>query len=388
MLPADQSTPNYEYIVDQLDKRNADAYVHIGDNQDQLLWYLTQFNGPDRDYAFVLTNTETTLCAPALFSEQAEREFPGDTVTTTKNNNRASAAQRSITVLKNTNEISRVLIPDSTSYWVYSELEKAGYTTVTTSNIEKMKMQKSPAEIENIRKTELIAQKAMQYAETILANATILEDKLIWKCKPLTTKRLRREINVKLARNGANDAGNTVIGAGESCADLHFNGEDNIRPDETVLIDLGPRGPSGYFGDITRTFVPGSPPEWEQDVYATVQKALQAGLEQLNDAPSITGSDVHTKIVEVIEANGYKTGDVDVGLYHGTGHGVGTSLHEPPFFSRDTVLEPGHVVTIEPGIYDPDRGGVRLEDLVLITKDGAENLVDYPCSSMPCERSI
>ncbi|WP_423746505.1 Xaa-Pro peptidase family protein [Haladaptatus sp. SPP-AMP-3] len=385
MSRGEQPTPNYQYIISELEKQNADAYVHIGDKADQMLWYFTRFYGPDRDYAFVYVDERATLCAPALFYEQAKREFPGAEVTKTQNSNRSSAAMRAVNVLRDSSSVSRILVPASIPHWAHFELEQADYEVVTTDSIRNARVYKSTHEIECIRETMAIAQEAMRHAESILAASTTAGNELIWNSAPLTTERLRREINAVFAKAGGNDFGNTVVGAGVSCADLHFNGDDDIVPGETVLIDLGPRGPSGYFGDITRTFVPGKVHSWEQNVYEVVSEALEAGLKQLNDVPGISGGDVHETIASVIEANGFETGDVDVGLYHGTGHGVGTSLHEPPFFSERTELESGQVITVEPGIYDPYRGGVRLEDLVLITDDGIENFVTLPYSIEPQE---
>lgn len=384
MSRTERPTPNYGAIETELDEQDAAAYVHIGDEHDPMLQYLTRFDGPDREYAFVYAGGEATLCAPALFGDQARREFPGDTVTEA-GSDRPSAVARATDVIDAPSS-SRVLVPASLPHHAYQELASVGYEIVTTSTLETSRERKTALEIEWLRRTEAATQAAMRRAEAILADATPSGEELCWEDEPLTTERLRRAINAALARQGAAAVGNTVVGAGPSCADLHYNGDDIIRPTETVLIDLGPRGPDGYFGDMTRTFVPGTVPEWEREAYETVAAALDAGLDRLDDAPGIPANEVHATIVDVVEANGFATGDVDVGLYHGTGHGVGAALHEPPFFSTDACLEPGHVVTIEPGVYDPERGGVRLEDLVLVTDDGIENLVEYPCRITPREK--
>ena len=383
MSRTEQTTPRYDAIATALEEQDAVAYIHIGDDHDSMLRYLTRFDGPDREYAFVYTGDEATLCAPALFEEQAQREFPGNAVTANDGGDRPSAAARAATVIDAPPSMARVLVPASIPHHVYQELESIGYEVVTTSTLEASRTRKTSVEIEWLRQTETAAQAAMRRAEAVLADATPANEKLLWEDDPLTTERLRRVINAALAMWGATDAGNTVVGAGPSCSDLHYNGDDIIRPTETVLIDLGPRGPNGYFGDMTRTFVPGTVRKWERKAYETIATALDAGLDRLDDAPGIPANEVHATIVDIVEANGFSTGDVDVGLYHGTGHGVGAALHEPPFFSTDTHIEAGHVVTIEPGVYDPQRGGVRLEDLVLVTNDGIENLVEYPCQITP-----
>lgn len=385
MSRTEPTTPRYDAIATALDDRDAAAYVHVGDEHDPMLRYLTRFDGPDREYAFVYADGAATLCAPALFGDQARREFPGDAVTEA-GSDRPSAVTRADAVIDAPSP-SRVLVPASIPHHAHQELASIGYEVVTTSTLDAIRAAKTPVEVEWLQETEAATQAAMRRAEAILADATPASEELLWKDEPLTTERLRNAINVALAKRGTSAAGNTVVGAGPSCADLHHNGDGLIRPTETVLIDLGPQGPDGYFGDMTRTFVPGTVPEWERDVYETVAAALDAGLNRLDDAPAIPANEIHATIVDVVEANGFATGDVNVGLYHGTGHGVGTALHEPPFFSTDARLEPGHVVTIEPGVYDPERGGVRLEDLVRITDDGIENLVEYPCRITPREHA-
>lgn len=375
-----------DFLAEKLASEGADAYVHVGDQRDDLLRYLSGFNGPDREYAFVFTGDEPILCTPDSFEEQAEREFTGK-IDELGDTERLSAPERALRVLDRV-DANHILVPDSISYAAYRDLRSASLEITPISGFWKIRSRKSRHEISYLRDIEEIAQSAMATAETILANATVSDDSLIWRCKPLTTERLRREINAALSKMGAQDRGNTVVGTGPSCAELHFNGDTPVKPDQTVLIDLAPRGPHGYFGDITRTFVPGEVGSWEEEVYNIVREALQAGFEVLEEAPGIPARSVHDRICEIIESHGYGTGDVDVGLYHGTGHGIGTTLHEPPFFSTEQVLEEGNVVTIEPGLYDPSRGGVRLEDVVRITDDGFENLVDYPLSMEPSVRSV
>jgi Xaa-Pro aminopeptidase len=224
----------------------------------------------------------------------------------------------------------------------------------------------------------------MRRAEAVLAGATRDGDDLVWDGAPLTTERLRREVNATLASEGITDAGNTVIGAGSSCADLHFTGEDDIAPDETVLLDISPRGPHGYYGDFTRTFVPGEVREWERSAYDAVDAAYGAAMDALAGGAGTPGSDVREAVEGVLDDHGFETGDVEVGMTHGPGHGVGVTLHEGP--SYDAVLEAGDVVTVEPGVYDPDRGGVRLEDIVVVREDGVERFGDYPRSVRPRER--
>ncbi len=200
----------------------------------------------------------------------------------------------------------------------------------------------------------------------------------------MTTDRLRREVNAVLSSQGVRDAGNTVIGAGETATDLHFTGNDPIFAGETVLLDLSPRGPDGYYGDLTRTYTIRGEGGWDRRAYLAVKAARKAALAELQ--AGVSAVKVHTEAAAEIAAHGFRTDSRTVGFTHSTGHGVGISLHERPTLSADTELKAGTVITVEPGVYNPDEGGVRLEDLVLVTDEGYELLAEYPFGLSPTSR--
>jgi Xaa-Pro aminopeptidase len=132
---------------------------------------------------------------------------------------------------------------------------------------------------------------------------------------------------------------------------------------------------------MTRTFVKGTPSDEIADWYELTQEAKRAAFDALE--PGATGADVHDAVCDVYEDAGHPTLRSDerteTGFIHSTGHGVGLDIHEGPSLSpRGDELEPGHVVTVEPGLYDPEVGGVRIEDIAVVTEDGYENLTDYP----------
>ncbi|AGB39964.1 M24 family metallopeptidase [Natronococcus occultus] len=364
---------------------DADAFVHVGDRFDDDLWYLTRFAGPDRDYAFVFVDGRAFLCAPRLFAEQADREFPGEVVAASDATS-STAADRALDVLAERRPPSevRVLVPPSIPASAARTIEDA-VDDVRFEDVDLGRARKSVAERERHAVVQTAAQQGLARAEAVLASATVEGDELRWRGEALTTERLRREVNATLASEGVRDAGNTVIGAGSSCADLHFTGRDRIAPDETVLLDLSPRGSQGYYADLTRTFVVGDVDDWTSRAYEAVATAQDAALDALRDGAGVRASRVHEAAVETLASYGFEAGDVAVGMSHGTGHGVGVSLHEPPSLSSDRVLEDGAVVTVEPGVYDPERGGVRLEDLVVVTADGYENLTAYPREIHPVD---
>jgi Xaa-Pro aminopeptidase len=137
---------------------------------------------------------------------------------------------------------------------------------------------------------------------------------------------------------------------------------------------------TGYFGDMTRTYLKGRASEAQRKLYATVHEAQRAAIKAVK--ANINGSDVHAKVTAVFDAAGYETKrgkSGSVGFFHGTGHGLGVAIHEPPRVSAvPQVLKKGTVVTIEPGLYYPGLGGCRIEDVVQVTARGSKLLSSHP----------
>ena len=132
---------------------------------------------------------------------------------------------------------------------------------------------------------------------------------------------------------------------------------------------------------MTRTFVRGTPDAVVRERYGATLDAMEAAFDAIE--AGVTGEAVHDAVCDAYEARGYETLRSDpaaeTGFIHGTGHGVGLDVHELPRLAPDGgELEAGNVVTVEPGLYDPAIGGVRIEDLVVVTEDGYENLTGYP----------
>ena len=139
-----------------------------------------------------------------------------------------------------------------------------------------------------------------------------------------------------------------------------------------------------YWGDMTRTVARGTPPAEVMRMWEAVLEAQQAGLDTVR--PGANGRDVHFACCEVFKKHGYGSlpkayRDIqsDARFIHGTGHGLGLEIHEYPRISEaDVVLEVGDVITVEPGLYDPRLGGIRIEDLVVVTETGCRNLTTLP----------
>lgn len=375
---------DYGFLDAELRRRNAAGFVHVGDRFDDDMRYLTRFSGPDRAYAFVYRRGTATLCAPALFDEQAEDEFPGDDVETGSRADPAGLRAAAVLDAAGAEEGGTVLVPRHVPHDAAVYLERAGYDLESTDAVAEARRVKTDAEADRLRRVQRAAGRGMARAEQVLYEADVDGDEVVWNGGPLSTERLRRQVNQVLAAHGVRDAGNTVVGCGPTAADLHFTGLDAIRPDETVLLDVSPRGPDGYYGDITRTFAVDPDGGWERRAYVAVEAAREAALAELG--AGVPASTVNEEAAAELAAYGFRIDSDEIGFTHSTGHGVGVSLHEGPSLSADDELVAGNVVTIEPGVYDPERGGVRLEDLALVTDDGYELLGEYPFGLVPRER--
>ena len=403
-------TTAYDALADHL------PFVHVGDRTDDDLRYLTRFDGPDRPYAFVAVpgadGPQTTLCAPSLFADQARREFPGDEVETATTGRpageRAAAVLTDAGVERDVSDIERDVsgvesgvsgvesdvsdielhVPPQIPHEAVAYLQRAGFAVTATTAVRDARRRKTETEVDCHRRVQRAAVLGLARAETVLAEAVADGDELRWDGRPLTTERLRRQANSVLAAAGVEPAGNSVIGAGATAADLHYVGDDRIRPGETVLIDLSPRGPAGYYADVTRTFVVRSDGGWDRRAYVACEAAREAALAELADGSGVTAGVVHEEAAAELAAHGFRIDSDTVGFTHSTGHGVGLSLHEPPSLSGDATLAAGDVITVEPGVYDPDEGGVRLEDLVVVREDGYELLQPYPFGSTPRVREL
>ncbi|MFB6085186.1 MAG: M24 family metallopeptidase [Halodesulfurarchaeum sp.] len=375
-----------------LEEGDFDGYLLHADSTNANQYYLSGFDAPD-PFLTLFTPGQTVILTTALEFGRAQSESRADVVRKlAEYGYREKAAEHG---------------RDTAKGLVYAEfLAEFGVESVTTDRrfplfsadslreqgiavtadredtLETIRATKTATEIDHIREAQAANESAMAAAAEMLAEATVGDGgTLHLDGEVLSSERVRTKIERTLLDLGfALDE--TIVASGPAGAKPHDRGSGPISASEPVIVDIFPRSKTTkYHADMTRTFVRGEPDSRIREFHDLTREAKAAAMEAVE--PGVTGAFVHDAVCDVFEDAGYATlrsdESTDTGFIHGTGHGVGLEVHEHPQVSPDGgELEPGHVITIEPGLYDPEVGGVRIEDLIVVTEDGHENLTEYP----------
>ncbi len=273
--------------------------------------------------------------------------------------------------------VKKIQVPEDFPAACYASLYEAGYNLkIKSGSFFPERAKKTDREARAIRQGNAAAAAGLRAAEQVLRDATIDRDRLIYGGKPLTSERLRTIIDQACLERGA-VAQHTIVAGGRQACDPHEAGHGPLRPNELIIVDVFPRiQKTGYHGDMTRTFLKGRPNDAQRALVEAVQQAQQSALKAVR--AKVKGSDVHDAACRSFDAGGYATerrGQQFVGFIHSTGHGLGLEVHEAPRVSKGAgKLKAGHVITVEPGLYYPETGGCRIEDVVRVTEGGYEKL--------------
>ncbi|OGV40167.1 MAG: hypothetical protein A2X48_20405 [Lentisphaerae bacterium GWF2_49_21] len=241
---------------------------------------------------------------------------------------------------------------------------------------------KSGKELKEMLKALRLAEKAMAKAVEVISNSSVDSRKrLVYGKMILTSEYLQTVIDVEILSGGGIAEG-TISSCGKHSAEPHNRGAGHVYAGQPIVIDIFPRlKNSGYWGDITRTFVKGRIPRQVLKAYCAVKDARDFSKTIIRSGA--IASDVYLAAMKILEKHGFKTGKSESGNYgffHSLGHGVGLEIHEEPRLSpkNNKPLETGNVVTVEPGLYYPEWGGVRLEDTVVVKKSSADTITRFP----------
>ncbi len=353
------------------------------------LYYLTRFLAPDA-FIYIEVDGRSMLVMNDLELDRARTQAKVDAILSY-----SAVAKRAyeagierptmidvvVQILKE-HEVDHVEVPSSFGLLYADKLRAKGYDVepIAGSFVPERAV-KTPEEVAHIRHALKATEEALASAIQLISESTIgKEDVLQLAGKPLTSELLRKTMHLTLMEQGLLGQ-HTIVAGGEHGVDPHQEGFGPLKAHLPIVMDVFPQDmASRYFADLSRTVVRGDASEKVKGMFNAVKDGQDLAFASIK--PGANGADIHKAILDMFEERGFKTGIVDgrmQGFFHGTGHGVGVEIHEMPRIGGvPDILEAGHIVTVEPGLYYAGVGGMRLEDMVLVTDDGCEVLNQLP----------
>jgi Xaa-Pro aminopeptidase len=382
--------PDLSKLDALLGERGVDGYLVLADSDEADQRYLSGFDAPD-DF-LTLYDGSVHLLVSGLEYGRARKEARAETVERTadfdanakmREHGETEGVHRLYAEFLRSHGVESVGTPSAFPFGTAEGLRERGIDLEPDhgDTIGRIRATKTDTEIDWMRESQRANEKAMATAERMLRDADPDVDGVLHlDGEVLTSERVKEEIEVSLLRNGCALA-ETIVACGADAADPHDRGSGPLYEDEPIIVDIFPRSKeTGYFADMTRTFCVGEPSETIREWYDLTEAAMDAAFEVLE--AGVSGTEVHGAVCDLYEEAGWPTLRADesaeTGFIHSTGHGVGLDIHEYPRVSTaENELEAGQVVTIEPGLYDPEHGGVPIEDIVVVREGGYENLTSY-----------
>jgi len=351
------------------------------------LYYASGFLAPD-SFIYLKTGGESMLLMSDLEVDRARLQSKVDHVLSysdyeekAKQQQQKPTAMNVVSVLLKEKGISELTVPSSFPLECGDALRALGYKlTIKREPFFEERGIKTAEEVSAIRITQIAVEEAVGDLFDLLRDATIQDGHIMSNGTALSSELLRQKLHLMLMEKGCL-AEHSIIACGIDACDPHQIGHGLLRANEPIVFDIFPRSiETRYFSDMSRTVVKGMASDGLKKLYDTVLEGQALGISRVRAGAN--GKAIHEEIVARFERYGYKTGRVNgrmQGFFHGTGHGVGLDIHESPSISgRDCLLQKGEVVTVEPGLYYPDIGAVRIEDMVLVLEEGCKNLTTFP----------
>ncbi|MGB4067288.1 MAG: Xaa-Pro peptidase family protein [Nitrospira sp.] len=356
--------------------------------QDSNLYYATHFMAPD-PFIYLEIKGERLMVMSDLEMDRARTQASVDRVLSyseieqkaKKQGIKDPTAVDIVHVVLKESKIRRLSVPANFPVIHAARLQERGYSLKPKRDpFYEQRVLKTAEEVRHIEDAQRATEEAVAAAHTLLRRAEIKDEQLWLDGEVVTSERIKKVVNVKLMERDC-IAQHTIVAGGEQACDPHNEGSGPLPAHRSIIFDVFPRSAtSRYFADMSRTVIRGKVSQELKRLYGAVKDAQEDAIDKIKDGAD--GMKIHQGICARFEKAGYKTGLVNgrmQGYFHGTGHGVGLDIHEAPRISRTgSLLQEGHVVTVEPGLYYPGLGAVRIEDMVLVTKDGCRNLTNFP----------
>jgi Xaa-Pro aminopeptidase len=360
--------------------------VAASDNDADML-YATRFWAPD-PFIFLQRNGKRTLVLSDLeigrgrrtakadefvSFNQLEREVQGKS-------KKAPAYEKVLAHFLRKRGVRSTIVPANFPLGYARELDRHKIRLETTNGLFwPQREAKTDKEIKMMGRALRITEAGLARAmEVLKASKPGAGRKLRWNGQTLTSEILRAEIDSAILRAGGNPNG-TIVAGGDQACDPHERGFGPLYANSLIILDVFPRdAKTGYFGDLTRTVVRGRASEAQRKLWETVKAGQALALRRIK--AGVDGMTIHQAIQKLFRDRGYATEvrkGKNVGFFHGTGHGLGLEIHEYPRLQK-VVLKDRQVVTVEPGLYYPGLGGVRHEDVGMVTRTGRKILSRFP----------
>ncbi len=369
---------------------NDKALLIIADSErDSNMYYATGFPAPD-PFVFIRKGNEKIMITSDLELDRAKSESNADKVLSLsqyerilkKRGNSFACLIEIVTTALREMDIKKLQVPANFSVEYADFLRKNGFRLeVKKEPFFDSREIKNEQELRHIIATLRNTENALEKAIDCIRKSKVKDGFLFSKRNSqITSESIRQMINVELMKRGC-AAKHTIVSCGEQSCVPHNTGGGPLRANESIIFDVFPKDEqTGYYADISRTVVKGKASRSLKKMYKAVASAQELVFKSAGNGAR--GDVIHRKVMKHLSSMGFKTGKAKGkmhGFFHGTGHGVGLDVHEPPRISKaKCTLRTGNIVTVEPGLYYPGVGGVRLEDMILITDDGCTNLTKSP----------
>lgn len=361
-------------------KQGADSFVHYASSDDADMRYLSRIVMHDPFVFFKNIRQPGTIIVSQMECERAARESPAavitrtqaglpDIIKTEKDPWKATAKM----IAGQTGR--KLLVSPNFPAALVRALEEFADVAVDDGTIGTMREIKTRDEIRLIKNVQKNTEAAMEFGISFIRNARVRKGILVHDGKPLTSEFLRTAMHKYLMDAGCR-AVETIVTCGKDTALPHAIGTGPLMANEPIVIDMFPKDEtSGYFADMTRTVSKGTPDRQIVEMYDAVKDAQALAVSRIR--AKIPGCEIHNAVVDLFKERGFESNTK--GFTHNLGHGVGLQVHELPTVGPSgTALKAGQVITVEPGLYYPDTGGVRLEDMGAVTAKGFLRFTNFP----------
>jgi Xaa-Pro aminopeptidase len=369
-----------ERLDDAIASAGAKAYVAYGSSLDADMRYLTRFRTTDPVVFLQKRGEPGTIIVSQMEFERAARESTAVPVTRAQagltdilkeEKNRWRAYARMIAALAG----GAILIPPQFPAALARELDALAQVILDEDSVLSLRAVKTEDEIAAIARVQEATDAAMGGAISSIRSARVRKGVLHRGKNPLTSEVLQKEVAVTLLERGCR-AVDTIISCGEDSAIPHIRGSGPLREGESIILDIFPQDEeTGYTADMSRTVVKGEPSSELSEMFDAVRGAQSIAASLVR--PGAAGAEIHGKVVDYFRDLGFESNTK--GFIHNLGHGVGLEVHELPVLGPGGgELAAGNVITLEPGLYYPGKGGIRLEDMGAVTPDGFRDFTRMP----------